>query len=70
MSKLVNFIDTALPWLVVITFIIDAILYWNYDNTRVLIDIAAIGGWMSLIDSREKYHALKLKIEGKSSNES
>ena len=70
MSKVINFIDTILPWLVILTFLCDAIIYYNIDTTRFTIDIAAIGGWISLIDIREKYNSLKNKIEEKSTNES
>ena len=66
MSKVITVIDTVLPWLVVLTFACDAFIYYNIDSTRFTIDIAAIGGWVSLIDIRDKYHALKLKVEGKS----
>ena len=70
MSKVIKVIDTILPWLVILTFACDAIIYYNIDTTRFTIDIAAIGGWVSLIDIREKYNSLKNKIEEKSTNES
>ena len=70
MSKVIKVIDTILPWLVILTFACDAFIYYNIDSTRFTIDIAAIGGWVSLIDIRDKYHSLKKQIEEKSSNES
>ena len=70
MSKVIKVIDTILPLLVILTFACDAFIYYNIDSTRFTIDIAAIGGWVSLIDIREKFDSLKKQIEEKLSNES